>query len=82
MFALSSATFPLADFVITYHGTVATLDVLSPACGSWVEENVTVEPWQRLRASGICIDPAFVEELQEVLTKAGFLDRDAVGGEG
>jgi hypothetical protein len=41
-----TAATPAADFIITYHGTVATLDVLSCPCLSWVEENVAVEPWQ------------------------------------
>jgi hypothetical protein len=52
-----TAATPAADFIITYHGTVATLDVLSCPCLSWVEENVAVEPWQRIGASAICIDP-------------------------
>jgi hypothetical protein len=51
-------------FVIAYHATVATLDVLSRACLSWVEENVAVEPWQRIGVSAICIDPGIAEELR------------------
>ncbi len=67
---------PAADFIITYHGTVATLDVLNGACLSWVEENVAFEPWQRLGAHGRCIDPRFAEELREALIEAGFRDQE------
>jgi hypothetical protein len=70
-----------ADFIITYHGTVATLDILSRACLSWVEENVPVEPWQRIGASAICIDPRIADELRSALSEAGFRDRDALAGE-
>lgn len=82
MFTELAAASPAADFSITYHGTVATLDVLSDACLSWVEENVSFEPWQWLGDRGICVDPAFAEELREALTEAGFRDRDVLGGEG
>jgi hypothetical protein len=70
-----TAATPTADFIITYHGTVATLDVLSRTCLSWVEENVAVEPWQRIGASAICIDPRIAEELREALIEAGFWDQ-------
>jgi hypothetical protein len=63
-----------ADFVVTYHGTVATVDVLSDACLNWIEENVTVEPWQRLGVRRIGIDSAFAEELRETLSEAGFAE--------
>jgi hypothetical protein len=65
-----------ADFIITYHGTVATLDALSRACLSWVKENVAVEPWERIGVSAICIDPRIAEELREALTEAGFRDQE------
>ena len=39
---------PAADFVVTYHGTVATVDVLNDSWLNWIEENVEIEPWQRL----------------------------------
>ena len=67
---------PAADFIVTYHGTVATVDVLSDRCQNWIEENVAVEPWQRLGDFGICIDPTFAEELREALSEAGFCDKD------
>jgi hypothetical protein len=65
---------PVADFIVTYHGTVATLDVLTDTCLSWVEENVSFEPWQRLADFGICIDPRFAEELREALVETSFAD--------
>lgn len=63
-----------ADFYITYHGTVATLDVLSNATREWVEEHVATEPWQWLGRSSIGIDPRFAEGLRQALTDAGFSD--------
>jgi hypothetical protein len=68
-----------AHFTITYHGTVATVDALSDACLSWIEENVEVEPWQRLGVRRIAIDPRVVEELRHALREAGFVDSDAEG---
>jgi hypothetical protein len=58
MFIRPAVGSPAADFIITYHGTVAILDVLTDACLSWVEENVAFEPWQRLGANAVCIDRA------------------------
>jgi hypothetical protein len=69
-----AAASPAADFIITYHGTVATLDLLNDGCLSWVEENVASEPWQRLGKHVVCIEPALAEELREALTEAGFTD--------
>ena len=73
----TSAAAPAPDFVITYHGTVAALDVLTDDCAAWVETNVAIEPWQRLGPRGICVDPLLAEELREALSEAGFRDRDA-----
>ena len=66
-----------SDFIITYHGIAATLDVLGDACLAWVEENVEIEPWQWLGKRRIGIDPSFAEELREALTEAGFVDDEA-----
>jgi hypothetical protein len=69
------------DFCITYHGTVATLDVLSGAAREWVEENVQTEPWQWLGRSRVGIDPGYAEELRAALAEAGFSDAEApLGG--
>lgn len=77
-----AAGLPAGDFIITYHGTVTTLDVLSDACLSWIEENVAFEPWQRFGVRRIAIDPSFAEELRGALTEAGFVDDEADGIEG
>jgi len=71
-----------ADFIVTYHGTVATVDVLSDACQSWIEENVEIEPWQQLSERRVGIDPSYSETLREALTEAGFVDDEADGMEG
>ena len=70
---------PAADFIITYHGSVATVDALNDACLRWIEENVEVEPWQRLGIRRIAIDPNFAEELRHALREAGFVDSEAEG---
>ena len=66
------------DFVITYHGIVVTIDVLTDACFSWMEENVEIEPWQRLSKRRVGIDPSVAEELREALVAAGFSDGEAI----
>jgi hypothetical protein len=68
---------PAADFIVTYHGTVATVDALSDACLNWIEENVAIEPWQRLGVRRVAIDPSYAETLRQALTEAGFLDDEA-----
>jgi hypothetical protein len=37
-----------ADFQIAYNGMIATVTPLTDACREWLEENVEIEPWQRL----------------------------------
>ena len=71
---------PKPDFLITYHGTVATLDLLSNAAREWVEENVATERWQWLGRSRLGIDPGYAEELRAALAEAGFSDAEAVLG--
>lgn len=61
----------MADFRITYHGSVATLDVLSEGVREWVEENVAYEPWQWLGRS-LAIEPRMMETIHTALTEAGF----------
>jgi hypothetical protein len=73
---------PAADFIVTYHGTVATVDVLSDACLNWIKENVEIEPWQRLGVRRIGIDPSYSEMLREVLAEAGFVDHEASDTDG
>ena len=63
-----------ADFRITYHGTVATLDVLSETARQWLAENLELEPWQWLGKRRIGIDPSIAEDVREALTEAGFAD--------
>jgi hypothetical protein len=71
----STETASAGDFVITYHGIVSTIDALTDACLSWIEENVEIKPWQWLGKRRIGIDPSVAEELREALIVAGFSDR-------
>ena len=43
-----------ADVFVADHGSVALVTPMSPAAHQWVEENVHVEPWQRMGASIAC----------------------------
>jgi hypothetical protein len=56
--------------------------VLSAACLSWIEENVEIEPWQRLGERRIGIDPSVAEALREARTEEGFVDDEANSMEG
>jgi hypothetical protein len=57
---------PLADFRVTYHGTITTITPLYDACRDWLEDNVAIEPWQRFGAS-IAIEPRYVEQLAQTM---------------
>ena len=63
-----------ADFCIRYHGTVATLDLLSSSAREWVEENLATEHWQWLGHSCIGVDPRSAEQLRHALIESGFSD--------
>ena len=65
---------PRPDFRVTYHGTVATLDLLTAAARQWLSENLELEPWQWLGKRRIGLDPSIAEEVREALTEAGFND--------
>lgn len=67
------------DFRLTYHGTIATLDVLTAAARQWLAENIDIEPWQWLGKRRIGIDPSIAQEVREALTEAGFIDEDEDG---
>jgi hypothetical protein len=77
MFTRLNAASPTADFIITYHGTVATADVVSDACLNWIEDNVEIGAWQWLGVRRVAIDPSFSEELREALTGAEAMGRAA-----
>lgn len=62
------------DFCITYHGSVATLDLLSDAARRWVEDNLEIEPWQRLGKHRIAVEPRSMETIGIALMEAGFIE--------
>jgi hypothetical protein len=64
------------DFLITFHGTIATLDLLSNPAGEWVNENLQTEHWQWLGKSCIGIDPRSAEVLRQALAEAGLADAE------
>jgi hypothetical protein len=67
---------PGPDFRITYHGAVATLDLLTEAARRWAGENIEIDPWQWLGRCRIGIDPSIAEEVREALAEAGFNDAE------
>jgi hypothetical protein len=63
---------PSADFRVTYHGTVTTMTPLSNRCREWLEENVDIEPWQRL-GNAIAVEPRYVDQLAEAMIEEGLV---------
>ncbi len=64
----------MADFRITYHGTVATLDVLSTPAREWVETYVASEPWQWLGNRSLAIEPRSMDTIRTAMREAGFVE--------
>jgi hypothetical protein len=46
------------DFYFANHGSVSLLTPLTDAAKDWIDEHLTVEPWQRL-GNGIAIEPRY-----------------------
>ena len=63
---------PMADFRVTYHGTVTTITPLTDRCREWVETNVDIEPWQRF-GNAIAVEPRYVEQLAEAMIEEGLV---------
>ncbi len=61
-----------ADVLVANHGTVALFTPMTPDAHRWVEENVEVEPWQRLGSSIAC-DPRCLEQLVEGMREDGLV---------
>jgi hypothetical protein len=66
---------PIPDFRITYYGTITAITPLTEACREWIEENLAIEPWQRLGPS-IAVEPRYVEQLAQAMIEEGFLIED------
>ena len=58
-----------ADVLVESHGTVALFTPMTAVAHDWVEENVTVESWQRIGASIAC-EPRCLDQIVEGMTRA------------
>lgn len=65
----------MADFRITYHGTVTLLHPLTPACREWIDENVATEGWQWF-GGGIAVEPRYLDNLVSGMAEAGLQQED------
>ena len=59
-----------ADVFIADCGSVALFTPMTPVAHQWVEENVQVEPWQRMGASIAC-EPRCLDDLVEGMRQDG-----------
>ena len=62
----------MSDVLVENHGSIAMLTPMSPEARKWVDENVQVEPWQRMGASIAC-EPRSLDTLVEALQEDGFV---------
>ena len=60
----------LADVLIADHGSVALFTPMTPIARQWVEENVEVEPWQRVGGSVAC-EPRCLNDLVAGMQEEG-----------
>ena len=61
-----------ADVLISAHGSIALFTPTTPVAHEWVEENVQIEPWQRLGASIAC-EPRCLEQLIAGMQEGGLV---------
>jgi hypothetical protein len=75
--AANDNTAPSPDFRITYHGVIATLDLLTKAAQQWWCAELRDEIEGRQWPGRCSIDPRIAEDVREVLTEAGFVDAES-----
>lgn len=61
-----------ADVLIENHGSVALFTAMTPEAHDWVEENVHVEPWQRIGCSIAC-EPRCLDQIVEGMQEGGLV---------
>ena len=60
------------DVLIENHGSVAMFTAMTAQAHEWVEENVHVEPWQRMGCSIAC-EPRYLSRLVEGMQESGLV---------
>jgi hypothetical protein len=61
-----------ADVLVENHGSVALFTPMTPEAHQWVEENVEIEPWQRMGCSIAC-EPRCLEQLVKGMQQGGLV---------
>jgi hypothetical protein len=62
---------PAADFLISYHGSIALLRPVSDNAKQWIEDFVATEDWM-WHGDALAIEPRYLGDLLEVITDSGF----------
>jgi len=60
----------MADVLVENHGSVALFTPMTPEAHEWIDENVTVEPWQRIGCSIAC-EPRCLDQIIDGMTESG-----------
>jgi hypothetical protein len=68
---MGDTTMP-TDVFVANCGSIALLTPMTPSAHKWVEENVQVEPWQRMGASIAC-EPRLLDHLIEGMQADGLV---------
>lgn len=61
-----------SDIVVSDHGSVVSLDLVSQQARDWVEEHVQAESWQFL-GNRLCVDWRFAGGLCDAAADAGLV---------
>ena len=76
--AIVERCFPMTDFDIINHGTVAQIVPNTLAAEVWLRDNVEAESWQHMGRT-VCIEPHYALPTMAGITEAGFTQ--ALNGE-
>jgi hypothetical protein len=63
-------TSPAADFSLTNHGTIFTIEPVTQQAKDWFDENVPTEGWQWM-GSACSVEPRCIEPLVEGILEEG-----------
>lgn len=58
------------DFRYDDHGSIVSIQPLTPAAKEWIDENVAAEPWQFL-GDNLCIEHRFADSVITGMHDAG-----------
>ena len=71
LFETNGTSPPTPDFDVTFHGSVVSFALLTPAARTWINDNVQLEPWQWLGDATFVVDHRFAQPLIDGIRGAG-----------